>query len=221
MDVIWWRAARCVRAGALVIAAVPALGCGRGPVRNADCEWPGTTPGTSLTDSVKLAEDLAIRFADDRRGPGQRREIREACEARLFQAVASDHGVGLSDVAAAREGLARRGFDWFVNVPMAAVCLALALAVARGVGRRFSPAERMPALVAVVFGALAVAVAVTIAGEVWAGLVETLRIGNGHLSYRAFRVPWRHHREVTFVLAAAAVVVTCGVARGRFVAPAS
>ena len=37
-------------------------------------------------------------------------------------------------------------------------------------------------------------------GQVWAFAVETIRIGNGHLSYRGRRIPWGDHRLATFAL---------------------
>ena len=41
--------------------------------------------------------------------------------------------------------------------------------------------------------------------QVWAFAVETIRIGNGHMSYRAFRIPWRQHRIATFAIVVLAV----------------
>jgi len=36
-------------------------------------------------------------------------------------------------------------------------------------------------------------------GEVWSDLMENIRLGNGHLSYRLERIPWSHHRLGMFV----------------------
>jgi len=38
-----------------------------------------------------------------------------------------------------------------------------------------------------------------LAGEEWSVLVENLRLGNGHLSYRVERIPWAQHRLGLFV----------------------
>ncbi len=55
-------------------------------------------------------------------------------------------------------------------------------------------------LLALLMAAVAIAVAVVAIGQVWAGYVEMLRLGNGHLSYRARRIPWGHHLINTIVL---------------------
>lgn len=37
-------------------------------------------------------------------------------------------------------------------------------------------------------------------GETWCETMESLRLGNGHLRYRALRIPWGHHRLEFFVV---------------------
>ena len=42
------------------------------------------------------------------------------------------------------------------------------------------------------------AVGSTMVGEVWSGIAESLRIGNGHMSYRIQRLWWGRHRTELF-----------------------
>jgi hypothetical protein len=191
----------------IVTLSVVTSACGSVAL-NATCEWParGSTE-LSLREHVQLAEDVAIRFADARGESPQWRANRETYEALLFDRIASDRGVSLVTVLEARQQLAERPFDWSVNLPMAVLTVALGFAWGRWVTGRFAVDERTVAALAVAVGAVAIAFTVVAVGQIWAGVIETWRIGNGHLSYRAFRIPWQHHRTVTFTLAAFAVVL--------------
>jgi hypothetical protein len=46
-------------------------------------------------------------------------------------------------------------------------------------------------------------------GQQWSTLVENVRVGTGHLSYRVNRLPWARHQMSFFVLC---VVLFWGVA---------
>ncbi|OFW37963.1 MAG: hypothetical protein A3J29_04530 [Acidobacteria bacterium RIFCSPLOWO2_12_FULL_67_14b] len=172
----------------------------------AACDWPAAHPGsvTTLLDDVRMAEDLAIRFADAEGYKPGWRGTREACEASLFAGLATARGLAIADVVTARSQLDQRGFDWLVNIPMATLCLLAGFMLTRRIANRFG-GETVPTVVAAVLASIALAVAVVAVGQVWAGLIETIRLGNGHLSYRAFRIPWSHHRPQTFTLVVLAV----------------
>jgi len=149
---------------------------------------------------------MAIRFADSRGYRPEWRETREACEATLFAGLAANRGISVADVAAARSQLDHRPFDWLVNVPIAAAYLCLVIAVTGRIADRFR-GEPLPALIAVALASIVLSVTVVVAGQVWAGLVEAIRLSSGHLSYRAFRIPWSHHRWQTLAVAVTAVWV--------------
>jgi hypothetical protein len=167
----------------------------------ASCDWPTDRNTTfQLLDDVRLAEDMAVRFADAQGYEPGWRATREACEATLFAGLATARGLTVGEVANARGQLDRRGFDWLVNVPMAALCLALGMAVTRRIATRFA-GEAIPTVASVVLASIVMAVVMVVIGQVWAAFVEMIRIGNGHMSYRAARIPWSHHRPLTFALA--------------------
>ena len=39
--------------------------------------------------------------------------------------------------------------------------------------------------------------------DLWSSMMENIRLGNGHLSYRGARIPWQHHQPVILVFAMA------------------
>ena len=53
-------------------------------------------------------------------------------------------------------------------------------------------------MAAVAVTSAVVSTAGMLVGELWSGAVEMLRVGNGHLSYRADRIPWGQHRASLF-----------------------
>lgn len=187
-----------------VLVPVVLAGCASNV--SASCDWSADrgTVSPLLLDDIRHAEDMAIRFADSRGYRPEWRQTREACEATLFAGIAASRGISVADVAAARIQLEHRPFDWLVNLPIAAAYLFFATALTGRIAGRFR-GERLPVLMAVALASIVLAVTVVVVGQVWAGLVEAIRLSSGHLSYRAFRIPWSHHRPQTFALAVAAV----------------
>jgi len=87
-------------------------GCSRHPQPNSNCEWPQETAERTLnpshpsqqrhlSDDAEFAEDLAIRYADARRGPrsghfegmAEYVRTRDQCMTALFKVIGSCHGV--------------------------------------------------------------------------------------------------------------------------------
>ena len=181
--------------GAAVLAA-----CG---IRNppTPCEW--IPSQSSLIEDIKRAEDIAIRHVDARAlgaGTVRRREAHEQCEARLFAAIGDSRNITIGEVRNARRQLDQRGFDWLVNLPMAVFTIALAFLTARAVRHRF-PDDRRARVVAIVLLSIGVGILVIGLGQIWAFVVEAVRIGNDHLGHRGSRIAWGQHRTMTFALA--------------------
>lgn len=191
---------------AIPLLAILSSACGSVAL-NDRCEWPEkVSTERSLREQVQVAEDLAIRFADAHGETPQWRTNRESCETTLFGRIANERGVTVAVVLDARQSLTDRPFDWPVNLPMGVLTIALGWGWGRWVTRRFAVDERLLASLAVAVGAVAIAFAIVAVGQIWAGAIETWRIGNGHLSYRALRIPWQHHRIITFMLATVTVL---------------
>jgi hypothetical protein len=197
--------------GGLVLGAV---GCGTAE-RNIDCSWspdghaaaldPGrTSDRLHLAADALLAEDLAIRYADHSKGlrsgrpweQGSYHAARERCMSALFGSVGRSHGVPEDKV---REAASQRSllYDGAVLLVFATIYGLAASALATRAGQRldWSP---MPLAIVILVGSVALAVVGFLVGDLWSGLAEAVRVGNGHISYRLNRVPWRRHPEIMF-----------------------
>jgi hypothetical protein len=183
---------------------------------NADCRWTGDTARlldlhdhgdeSHLLGDVTLAEELAIRAADVRRGhrsghydgDAAYAATRESCMATLFDAIAAGHGVSPAEV---RARLGRRALsDDLLIVGLFAAFYALAaIAITRHLGIAYSHERRLASLAAVLAASIAASAVGVVAGELWSLLAEGYRVSsNNHMSYRGARIPWTHHRPAIF-----------------------
>ena len=203
----------------LVIVMVFILGTG-GCVRrdgcNSDCKWPGETSNRPvsarhLSADAEFAEDLAIRYADAHfglRSPNPSENYgaeRDRCMESLFVEIGKEHGVPVEQVSGSL-GQNRAYIDIVEVLPFALLYSLAAIVAAHMIWRRYAPAEDgwAPGITMALFASLALAAGSTMLGEVWNWFVETHRMGNKHMSYRADRLFWAKHR---FELFAAAFVI--------------
>jgi hypothetical protein len=167
---------------------------------NSACEWTGDTTFAvdptnvahrrHLVADAHLAEELAVRHADGEFGrrfgvehhggllDGGR--FRRACLDRMLHAVGQNHQVTPEQVANARAQRDLR-FDVAVTLLFVPFYVLAAIGACRWVFRRFSPEERAARRV----GLTALSLAVSLLGiqllRLWAGVWETIRVGNGHI----------------------------------------
>jgi hypothetical protein len=181
----------------LLVLAVNLASCDSPAVVPTDCRW-RDTGATALISDVKIAEDLAIRHADARGLTPGWRDARQQCEAVMFAAVADKHHVEISEIGRVRTELGNRSFDAAVHLPMLFVTLALSAVILSKLKARFAGDEPFAFALAAVFWSIFVAALVLLLGHVWSAVLEVLRIGNGHLSYRATRIPWSHQWTPVF-----------------------
>jgi hypothetical protein len=64
---------------------------------------------------------------------------------------------------------------------------------------RFPSVEPLSALAATAVTSAMASTSGMMMLELWAGTLETMRVGTTHMSYRAGRAPWGHHRAELFV----------------------
>jgi hypothetical protein len=117
----------------------------------------------------------------------------------LFEEIAKEHGVPVERVYSSL-GRNRAHIDLAVNLPFALLYCFVAAAAARMIWRRYPLAEEgwIPGAIMTLFVSLAFALGGTMLGQIWSGIAETYRIGNDHMSYRAFRLLWARHPVVLF-----------------------
>ncbi len=213
----------------LVVLAV--AGCVRRDGRNSDCKWPPEIAGYApdsrhLSADAEFAEDLAIRYADTHHGPRTANfrsfdaygTARDQCREALFEQIGREHGIRVSLVSEAL-GRNRAGLEVGEVLPFILVYCLVATAIARMIWRQYPPIEHgwLPGAVMALLLSLVFAAGSAMLGELWCLLVETIRIGNGHMSYRVERLWWGRHRIELFAcsLLVFLVAVTQGARRMR------
>jgi hypothetical protein len=187
---------------------------------NAACQWLDDPPRAldlgrradrkHLELDVRLAEDLGIRYGDAVGGrvssEGNLRP-RAECTASLLAALPGLHGVKRADVARAT-GARDPGLDaTLVFLPMLVLFGVAASRVTGRVDRAFEPDERWLKLLALVLLAVVVSAVGVVAVELWSWIVESARLRNSHISYRAFRLPVVRHRLACWI--GAMIVFAC------------
>ena len=114
--------------------------------------------------------------------------------------IAAVHAVPLPAIAAARQQLDRRAWDSSVHLPLLAFYLSAAAWLARRIRRRFAD-EKLAAAIVTLIGSILGGGVFLVAGELWHGLVEMIRLGTTHMSYRTPRLGWGESGEEVFAFA--------------------
>src|SRR5262249_20577823 len=97
--------------------------------------------------------------------------------------------------------------DVAVMISFLVVYIAVAKTVAFRIWRKRDYGSLHATLITV-YAALLLGDAFVLVGELWCDTMESIRIGNGHMSYRGERAPWGHHHVAEYV---AGVVTFCGI----------
>ena len=150
------------------------------------------------------AESWAIAYADvsplRQQGAGPYAYVRNQCIAMLFASIAQSHGI---DVSTVREYAQQRDiiFDAAVLLVFAFAYVVIAYQLVGAVTRRFPGDERFALVAAVITVSVMTVFAAVLVGDNWSIGAEVLRVGNGHLSYRTERLPWRQYRPAIIATA--------------------
>ena len=131
--------------------------------------------------------------------------------AAVFSIVSARHGIDV-DVVSEYRLRRNRVADAAVMGSFGVLYLGVAYLVAGMILRRFRD-EPAAAAVAAIAVSLALGWAGMMLGEVWSILMETVRLGRGHLSYRTERIPWVQYRAAMFVVC---VIGFCASAAFRY-----
>jgi len=206
-----------------LLICMTSTGCVRREGRNADCIWPKEPDARTLDprlradaghlrEDVEFAEDLAIRYMDAQRRPqtGQFKlgrppgEVMNTCRDSLLKQISTSHQVPPREVVQFF-GRRRLAIDVAVILPFLLLYGLLAIVLAGWLRRRYPPEDGLIAALAMALCcSLAFGVAGLLSGEEWSLAAESIRVGTGHLSYRADRLPWARHR-ISFLLVCVAL----------------
>jgi hypothetical protein len=197
----------------VMVFVLGAVGCIRRDGLNSDCRWPGETSKNRVTArhlsaDAEFAEELAIRYADvhfGRRTPNASEDSpaeRDRCMEGLFAEIAKEHGVPVEQVSASL-GQNRAYIEMGEVLSFELLYILVAIVAARMIWRRYPPVEDgwAPGITMALFASIAIAVGSNMLGEMWNWIVETHRIGNNHIRYRANRLFWARHRSELFAAA--------------------
>jgi hypothetical protein len=115
--------------------------------------------------------------------------------ASLFEQIAEEHGVPTAFVSGAL-GRNRAGVEFAINLPFVLLYCFASVLLSRWFWHRYPPAQEAwaPVTIMAVFISLAMAASSTMLGELWSWSIESYRIGNQHMSYRAQRLLWERLR---------------------------
>jgi predicted PurR-regulated permease PerM len=108
----------------------------------------------------------------------------------------------MADINAARAHLGDWHLDPAVHIPLATVFPLVVFATVRRLRRRFTRDEKLATAVTALFLALLIGVSVVMVGNFWEGMVNMVRLGTTHMSYRAARIGWREHTPLVFITSA-------------------
>ena len=92
-------------------------------------------------------------------------------------------------------------FDAAVLLVFAFAYVVIAYQLVGAVTRRFSGDERFALVAAVIIVSVMTVFVAVLVGDSWSIGAEVLRVGNGHLSYRTERLPWRQYRPAIIATA--------------------
>ena len=143
------------------------------------------------------AESWAIAYADvsplRQQGAGPYADVRDQCMAMLFARISQSHGI---DVSTVREYAQQRDiiFDAAVLLVFAFAYVVIAYHLVGAVTRRFAGDERFALVAAAISVSIVTVAGAVLVGDSWSIGAEVLRVGNGHLSYRTERLPWRQYQ---------------------------
>jgi hypothetical protein len=201
------------RVGLAIVLALSLAGCVDAERLNIACEWSDSRTGPlalqsaadrrHLRQDAQVAEGLGLRRGDSFRGVKsipERRAMVIACTDSLFNLIVSTHGVS-GDVARAAALERNLLIDLvLVLLPLVALLWGAAVFATGRVRKRFLPDEPRIAVVATLVAAAFVVGLWWFAGEMWSWVVEMMRLRDGHISYRAERLPWYRFGVPLFVL---------------------
>ena len=159
---------------------------------------------THLIEDVRIAQDLGIRLGDSIAGRiwnEANRSARQSCTDSSFAAIARMHGVSRQEITS----LIGTRDHWLdillVFMPMIVLLAAGNRMVARRLIASYDVEDRRVAGIILLVLAPVLAGIGLVLAQIWAVVVESLRLGSEHISYRAAEIPLYRHRWIAYGVA--------------------
>ena len=183
---------------------------------NASCEWIGDTPSAPLdmtiaadrrhlANDVRIAGENATRYRDSvkiRFGFAAAGRLDNECLDRLYTTIGAQHRVRRVDIDAAARMRDVPLDIALVYFPIGTLFLFISLRMSRRFFRRMPPpGERWTVLVSVVWLGLVASAVATAVAYLHSWNVETVRLRDFHISFRAAYLPIGRHPWLTFLAA--------------------
>ena len=122
----------------------------------------------------------------------------QRCAYTLYEAVAATHQVPVASVQNAL-GKNRTLVDLAESTSFLLLYALASVILIRWIQSLHRPGDGMrQTLVLLLFCSFAFAFGGLLGFNEWVGIVESIRVGTGHMSYRGFRLPWNHYPKVIF-----------------------
>ncbi len=210
--------ARRVLIGGTMLCAALLAAC-IDPARvNATCRWTDAvstrldltraTDREHLRQDAQVAWEVAQRYADVRyrTSPSLARPLLDSCRTMLNDSIMARHGVAAADIQRATYTRV-----WWIDVAVIALPMVLLTAIGmdaatrelcRSIGKERARTIILPILVGLV------ALIATGTGQLWAMVVETWRLRDGHIAGRVFALPSVAHAGVAFALLCVVAAIT-------------
>jgi hypothetical protein len=218
-----------LKIAALTSVLIVSTACIRHADVNTNCQWTGEGDARPLdlsraehmrhlNDDALFAEDLAIRFADVHRGhrsghfQGNEayRGAREQCMARLFEGVAADHQVAVTQVRAALEYRSMR-YEASVVLSFLLLFVFVSSRITRQIVSALPPSKPWFAAFALFVLAVPLGGVAVLSANLWSGLAQMIRLGNDHISYRVGRALLPRYQLEVFLACAVVFWMTSAV----------
>ena len=183
---------------------------------NASCQWIGDASSAALdmaiaadrrhlANDVRVAGENATRYRDSvkvRFGFAAAGRLDVECLDRLYSTIAAQHGVRRADIDAATTMRDVPLDVALIYFPVGAVFLLVSLRLCRRFFRRMPPpGERGAVLARVTWLGLVASAAATVVAHLHSWNVDTLRLRDFHMSFRASYLPVGRHPWLSFLAA--------------------
>ena len=191
---------------------------------NSRCEWIGDSPSGQLdmaeardrrhlANDVRIAGENAVRYRDlvqRSAGFAAAGDRDEECLERLYATIAAEHGTDRAHLDAAAIMRDVSLDILLVYLPVGALLLLVSIRLCRSAFRSVPPAgERWTVVLGVVWMGLLASAAATFIAHMLSWNVDTVRLRDFHLSFRAAYLPIGRHPWTSFLIALAVFAAGC------------